>query len=205
MVNFNTNPTRIIMKRLLPFISIFSLLMGCSLFGCSAAETVKHSPVVPMGNYNSIAIAKFVSPEPAIGLRVAERLAVKFASAGYSVTKYEKLIKISGKDILTSTELSSADKAALKANSIKAVLYGTIDRYECVTEKKWSWTGYAPEKISLQSCSASLSIKIVDSSTGLTVWQTNRAYSEKAQDTTARMVMERVLTKIEDEIPKINH
>lgn len=192
------------MKTLQHFISFFFILTECLLIGCSSQETVKHAPVLPMGNCSSIAIAKFISPEPAIGQRVAARLAVKFSDAGYSVTHYEKLIKISGKNILTSAELTSVDKAVLQANGIKAVLYGTIDRYECRSENKLSWTGYAPEKITLQSCSASLSIRIVESSTGLTVWQTHEARSQKATDLTERMVMERVLTKIEDEIPKIN-
>ncbi|MBF0557846.1 MAG: hypothetical protein HQL08_03590 [Nitrospirae bacterium] len=191
------------MNRLLRLISIFFILICCSFIGCSAGEPIRQSPAMTMGEYSSIAVAKFVSPEPAIGQRVAERLAVKFAAAGYSVTRFEKLAKISGKDVLTSTALTPTDKAALQANGIKAVLYGAIERYECQSEQKWSWTGYAPEKVSLQSCSASLSIRIVDSSTGLTVWQTNGAHSEKAPDVTARMVMERVLTKIEDEIPQI--
>ena len=70
------------MKRFLPFITLFFVLANCS-----ARETVKPSPVAPMGNYSSITVAKFVSPEPAIGQRVAERLAVKLSAVGYAVTR----------------------------------------------------------------------------------------------------------------------
>ncbi len=157
-----------------------------------------------MQNYRAIAIAKFASPDLAIGQRVSERLAVKFEEDGFMVTHHEKLKKLSGKDILTSPELTPGDKAALQLNSIKAVLFGTIDRYECLTKKRWTWSGFAPEKEDIPVCSASLSIKVVDSATGETVWQTEGAASEEREDITARMVLEKVLTRIEDEIPKIN-
>jgi len=157
-----------------------------------------------MQNYSTLAIAKFVSPDPAIGQRVSERLAVKFAEAGFTVTRQEKLKKLTGKEVLNSTEPTPVDIAALRLNNIKAVLYGTIDRYECLTKKKRIWTGYAPEKKDIQFCSASLSIKVVDSIAGETVWQTQESASEETEDMTARLVLERVLTKIEDEIPKIN-
>jgi len=157
-----------------------------------------------MQNYSTIAIAKFVSPELAIGQRAAERIAVKFSEAGFTVTRYEKLKKLSGEDVLTSPKLTPGDKAVLQLNSIKAVLYGTIDRYECLTKKKRIWTGFAPEQKKTEFCSASLSIQVVDSDTGETVWQTQGAASEEKEDMTARMVIERVLTRIEEEIPKIN-
>jgi len=157
-----------------------------------------------MQNYSTIAIAKFVSPDPAIGQRVAERLAVKFSEAGFTVARHEKLKKLSGRDVLTSPNLTPVDKAVLKLNNIKAVLYGTLDRYECLTRKKWAWSGFKPEQKDIQSCSASLSIKVVDSAAGETVWQTHGAASEEREDLTARMVLEGVLTKIEDEIPNIN-
>lgn len=193
-------PGHLIMKKLLPFISSFFFI----LTACSPKAAVKLAPApVLTGNYSSIAVAKFVSPEPEIGQRVAERLAVKLTETGYSVTSFEKLRKTSRKNVLLSPELTQTDKAVLQTNGIGAVLYGTIDRYACSTGEKWSWTGFAPEKASFQSCTASLSIKIVDSSTGLTVWQTNDSHSEKSPDITARMVLERVLTHIEDEIPKI--
>ena len=176
------------------------VLMSCS----TSQQTVKQAPAAPMQNYSTIAIAKFVSPDLAIGQRVAERLAVKFAEDGFAVTRHEKLKKLSGKDILTSAKLTPDDKAVLHLNNIKAVLYGTIDRYECLSKKKRIWTGFAPEQEDIASCSASLSIQVVDSDTGETVWQTHGAASEEKEDMTARMVMEQVLTRIEDEVPKIN-
>ena len=188
------------MKRILPCILALMVFMGCS----TSQQTVKHAPAAPMQDYSTIAIAKFVSPDLAIGQRVAERLAVKFAEDGFTVMRHEKLKKLSGKDLLTSTQLTPDDKAVLRLNNIKAVLYGTIDRYECLTKKKRIWTGFAPEQESISSCSASLSIQVVDSNTGEIVWQTQGAASEDKEDMTARMVMERVLTKIEEEIPKIN-
>ena len=188
------------MKRILPCILALIVLMGCAI----SQETVKHVPAVQMQNYSTMAIAKFVSPDLAIGQRVAERLAVKFSEAGFTVTRYEKLKKLSGKDVLTSPELTPVDMAVLHLNKIKAVLYGTIDRYECLTKKKWRWSGFKPEQEDLEFCSASLSLKVVDSAAGDTVWQTQGAASEEKEDMTARMVLERVLTKIEDEIPKIN-
>jgi hypothetical protein len=188
------------MKRILPCILAFTALMSCS----TSQETVKHAPAVPMQNYSTIAIAKFVSPDLAIGQRVTERLAVKFAEAGFTVTRHEKLKKLSGKDILTSPKLTPGDKAVLNLINIRAVLYGTINHYECLSKKKRIWTGFAPEQEDVEFCSASLSIQIVDPDTGETVWQTQGAASEEKEDMTARIVMERVLTKIEDEIPKIN-
>jgi hypothetical protein len=188
------------MKRIPPCILALIVLISCS----TSQEAVKHTPAVPMQNYSTIAIAKFVSPELAIGQRVTERLAVKFAEAGFTVTRYEKLKKLSGKDVLTSPKLTPDDKAVLQLNNIKAVLYGTIDRYKCLTKKKRIWTGFAPEQENTEFCSASLSIQVVDSDTGEIVWQTQGAASEEKEDMTARMVMERVLTRIEEEIPKIN-
>lgn len=189
------------MNRILPvIISGLAFLTGCS----TSQQIVKHSPSVPMKNYDSIAIAKFVSPEPAIGQRASERLTVKFAEAGYKVTRHEKLKKLSGKDVLTSPDLSKTDMEILQANGIKAVLYGTIDRYECRNSTEWSWTGYAPEKVIFEVCSASLAIKVADAADGRTVWQTRGSYSQKAPDITARMAFERVLTAIEEEIPKID-
>lgn len=187
------------MKRILPCIAALIVLMSCS----TSRETVKHAPEAPMQNYSTIAIAKFVSPDPALGQRVAERLAVKFSEAGFTVTRYEKLKKLSGQDVLTSPKLTPVDKAVLQSNNIKAVLYGTLDRYECLTKKKWTWSGFKPEEKDIESCSASLSIKVVDSAAGATVWQTQEAASEEREDLTARMVLEGVLTKIEDEIPTI--
>ncbi len=121
---------------------------------------------------------------------------------------------------MTSGELLPADKTSLQANGIKAVVFGTIDRYDCRTQKEWTWTGFEPEKTSFDLCTASLSIRVVDAATGAIIWQTQEAHSEKApsmarqmvkeshakrkMSVTARMVMERVLTKVEDEIPKIN-
>jgi hypothetical protein len=173
-----------------------------------------------MENYSTLAMGKFVSPDLAIGQRVLERLVVKFSEAGYTVTNYEKLKKLSGKDVLTSAELTPTDKTVLQQNSIKAVVYGTIDRYDCRTQEDWTWTGFEPEKTSFDLCSASLSIRVVDAVTGAVIWQTQEAQSEKAPSMarqmvkeshakrkpsiTARMVMEKVLTRIEDEIPKIN-
>ncbi len=203
MLNFNNHSVFIdkdSMKRILPCILALIVLVSCS----SPKEIVKQGPAVPMEDYRSIAIAKFVSPDPAIGQRVSERLAVKFYESGFSVTRYEKLKKLSGRNVLTSPELTPDDKAVLESNNIEAVLYGTIDRYECLTKKKLTWTGYKPEKEDIESCSASLSIKVVDSATGETVWHTQGAASEEKPDMTARMVMERVLTRIEDEVPKIN-
>ncbi len=188
------------MKRILPCIWALTVLMGCA----SSKGTVKYSPSAPLENYSSIAIAKFVSPDPAIGQRVSERLAVKFSEAGFTVTRYEKLKRLSGKDVLTSPELTPGDKAVLRSNNIKAVLYGTLDRYECLPKKKLTWSGFKPEKEDIESCRASLSIKVVDSATGDTVWHTQGAASEQEEDMTARMVLERVLTRIEDEVPKIN-
>ena len=188
------------MKKIPPCILALIVLMSCA----TSKETVKQGRAVPMQNYRAIAIAKFVSPDLAIGQRASERLAVKFAESGFTVTRYEKLKKLSGKDVLASTKLTPVDKAVLQLNNIKAVLYGTIDRYECLTKKKWTWSGFKPEKEDIEFCSASLSIKIVDSATGGTVWQTQEAASEEKEDATARMVLERVLTRIEDEIPKIN-
>jgi curli biogenesis system outer membrane secretion channel CsgG len=188
------------MKRIPPCILALIVLISCS----TSQETVKHAPAVPMQNYSTIAIAKFVSPDLAIGQRVAERLAVKFAEAGFTVTRYEKIKKLSGRDILTSPELTPVEKAALQASGIKAVLYGNIDSYECQTQKEWTWTGFAPEKTSFEICRASLSIRVVDAATGEIIWQTQGANSEKAAKLTARMVMERVLSRIEEEIPKIN-
>ncbi len=188
------------MKRILPCILALIVLMSCS----TSKETVKQGPTAPMQNYRAIAIAKFISPDPAIGQRVSERLAVKFAEAGFTVTRYEKLKKLSGKDVLTTPELTPVDRDVLKLNNITAVLHGTIDRYECQPRKKLTWTGFKPEKKDIEFCSASLSIKVVDAAAGDTVWQTQGAASEESADLTARMVMERVLTRIEDEIPKIN-
>ena len=188
------------MKKILPCMLALSVLMSCA----TSQESVKHDPEVQMQNYSAIAIAKFVSPELAIGQRVSERLAVKFSEAGFTVTRYEKLKKLSGKDVLTSPKLTPDDMAVLRLNNIKAVLYGTIDRYECQTKKKRTWTGYAPEKKDIQFCSASLSIKLVDSAAGETVWQTQGSASEGTEEMTARLVLERALTRIEDEIPKIH-
>jgi len=203
MLNFNNHSAFIdkdAMKRILPCIFALIVLVSCS----SPKETVKQGPAVPMEDYRSIAVAKFVSPDPSIGQRVSERLAVKFYEAGFTVTRYEKLIKLSGRNVLTSPKLTPDDKAVLESNNINAVLYGTIDRYECLTKKKMTWSGYKPEKEDIESCSASLSIKVVDSATGETVWHTQGAASEEKPDMTARMVLERVLTRIEDEVPKIN-
>src|SRR5208337_1392845 len=186
------------MKRIPPCILALIVLMSCS----ASQETLKHAPMVPMQNYSAIAIARFVSPELAIGQRVSERLAAKFAEAGFTVTRYEKLKKQSGKEVLTSPELTPADQSVLHSAGIKAVLYGTIDRYECLTRKKWAWSGFAPEQVDIDFCSASLSIKVVDSAEGKTVWQTQGADSEEGEGMTARMVLERVLTRIEDEIPE---
>jgi|SRR5208283_3580454 len=188
------------MKRMPPCILALIVLMSCA----TSKKAVKQGPEAPMQNYRAIAIAKFVSPDLDIGLRVSERLAVKFSEAGFTVTRYGKLKKLSGKDVLISPRLTPVDKAVLHLNSIKAVLYGTIDRYECLARKKWTWSGFEPEKEDIEFCSASLSIKVVDSATGDPVWQTQETASEETEDTTARMVMERVLTKIEDEIPNVN-
>ncbi len=188
------------MKRITPCILALTFLISCG----TSKETVKQAPAVSMQNYRAIAIAKFASPDLAIGQRVSERLAMKFEEDGFMVTHHEKLTKLSGKDVLTSPRLTPGDKAVLQLNSIKAVLYGTIDRYECLPKKRWTWSGFAPEKEDIPVCSASLSIKVVDSATGAAVWQTKGAASEEREDITARMVLEKVLTKIEDEIPKIN-
>src|SRR5208337_2791182 len=107
-----------------------------------------------MQNYSTIAIAKFVSPDPAVGQRAAERLAVKFSEAGFTITRYEKLKKLSGKDVLTSPKLTPGDMAVLHLNNIKAVLYGTLDPYGCITRKKWIWRGFSPEKEDTEFCSA---------------------------------------------------
>ncbi len=200
MVNFNIT----MFSRNKKLLKLLCSVACIALISCASGQnSVKHAPVVPMQNYNTVTIAKFVSPDPAIGERVAARIAVRFAADGYSVTRRETLKKLSGKDLLISPELTPDDKALLKANGIKAVVYGTIDRYECQTQKEWTWTGFAPEKASFQFCRASFSIKVVDSVTGDIVWQTQGARSEKQPDETARMVLERVLTRIEDEIPKI--
>ena len=203
MLNFSNKSAfvdEVAMKRISPCMLALVVLMSCS----TSRETVKHAPAPPMDNYRPIAIAKFVSPDPAIGQRVSERLAAKLAEAGFTVTHHEKLKKLSGKDVLTSPGLTADDKSVLQLNHINAVLYGTIDRYECLTRKKWTWTGFKPEREDFQSCSASLSIKIVDPASGDIIWQTQGAASEEKQDMTARMILERVLTKIEDEIPKID-
>ncbi len=183
--------------KILYIIGLF-FLAGCSTLQNSGQQ----APAVSMQNYSTIAVAKFVSPVPSIGDRVAARLAIRLTADGYTVETLENLKKLSGIDILTSAELTPADKAVLEANGVKAVVYGTIDRYECKTLKEWSWTGFAPEKTETQLCHASLSVKIVDAATGDTVWQTHGDYSKKDTDITARMVLERVLTQIEDEIPK---
>ncbi len=203
MLNFGNQSSFIYegaMKRILPGILTLIVLMSCT----TSQETVRHAPAAPMQDYSDIAIAKFVSPELAIGQRVSERFAVKFAEAGFTVTHHEKLEKKYGKEVLTSPELTPADQSVLHSAGIKAVLYGTIDRYECLTRKKWAWSGFTPERVDIDFCSASLSIKVVDSAEGKTVWQTQGADSEEGEGMTARMVLERVLTRIEDEIPKIN-
>jgi hypothetical protein len=183
---------------------VLYILCIVALISCPAChETARHATALPLENYSTIAIAKFVSPDPAIGQRVAERLAVKFSEAGYTVVRHEKLKKLSGKDVLTSPELTTVDKDVLHSNGVKGVVYGTIDRYGCRTEKKTTWTGFAPEQIKVESCSASLSVKLIDPSAGAVVWQTEESNSEKDQNATARMVMERVLIKIEDEIPPV--
>ncbi|MBF0506295.1 MAG: hypothetical protein HQL09_05615 [Nitrospirae bacterium] len=186
--------------KILYIIGIF-FLAGCSTMQSSGT----HAPSVSMQKYSTIAVAKFVSPVPAVGDRVAARLVIRLAADGYTVANLENLKKLSGIEILTSPELTPADKAVMAANGINAVLYGTIDRYECKTLKEWTWTGFAPEKTENELCHASLSVKIVDAATGDTVWQSKEDYSHKDIDMTARMALERVLTRIEDEIPKINN
>src|SRR5208282_2568480 len=117
MLNFTKQSAFIgedFMNRIPPLIFALIVLMGCS----TSKETVRQGPAVPMQNYRAIAIAKFVSPVHAIGERVSERLAVKFAEAGYTVTRHEKLKKLSGKDVLTSANLTPVDKTVLHLNKI---------------------------------------------------------------------------------------
>jgi len=187
-------------------LKILNSIICCTiLIGCSTVENkATPIPAVSMQKYNTLAMTKFSSPDPAIGGRVAARLAVRFGAEGYTVIDPDKLRKISGKDVLMSSELTPTDKIVLEANGVKAVVYGTIEHYECKTLQEWTWTGFAPEKTDTELCNASLSVKVVDNVTNNIVWQAHESKSEKNPDATARMVLEKVLTKIEDEIPKIH-
>jgi len=180
-----------------------SILLILVLFtGCGGKYSTTNKSV-NLQDYRNIAVMNFDCPDASAGEKLAGKVAVRFARKGFNVLDERKLKKPANGTGKTGTSLSDDYKAALELNNVRAVVFGSIAKYECEASNAWTWTGFAPEKVEKRRCHASLSLKMVDPRSGETIWEAYDSQSEYARGMTEKGVLGIVLSRIEEEIPAV--
>lgn len=182
--------------------TFFSLIILLIITGCTAGSSELKQSAVLRG-YRDIAVIQFACPDAAVGQKTAGKIAHRFASRGFNIIDQGKLKKLADEERLSRSGLSEADKSALGGGGIKAVVFGVIEKYACEGNKAWTWTGRAPRQVEQSTCHASLSLKMVDTGSGKTLWEAYDSDSEDGEGMTAKTVLGIVLSRIEDKIPAI--
>ncbi len=172
------------------------------LAGCASEQGhVKQSADVQ--GYKNIAVIKFDSPDPIVGYKMTDKITVRFAGKGFNVLERSKLKKLINEEALVRAGLSESDKAALRSSGINALVFGSVDKYECETQKAWVWTDFAPAQIRKNDCRAAMSVRMVDINSGEVLWEAKKSHDENAEGMTAQTVLGIVLAWIEEKIPAI--
>jgi curli biogenesis system outer membrane secretion channel CsgG len=172
------------------------------LASCASGQShVKQSADIQ--NYKNIVVIKFDSPDPGVGYKMTDKIAVRFGSRGFNVLERSKLKKLINEEALVQSGLSASEKAALAGIGVNALILGSVDKYECEAKKAWTWTGFAPEQIRKGDCRASMSVRMVDINSGEVLWEAKKAHAENAEGMTAQTVLGIVLAEIEEVIPRI--
>lgn len=170
--------------------------------GCAGAHSHKN-PSADFKNYKNVAVIRFDSKDIDAGIKTAGKIAVRLGERGFNIFEQNKLKKLLDEDVVVKSGLTEADKSALKASGINAIVFGALTRYECETKKAWIWKGFAPEQIGKNKCHASLSVKMIDIVSGETIWEADDSQSEYEVKMTEAKVLGIVLSRIEDVMPGI--
>ncbi len=154
-------------------------------------------------NYKNIAVIKFDSPDPVVSYKMTEKISVRFANRGFNVLDRGKLKKLADEDALIQSGVSDPIRTALAGIGITGLVFGNVEKYDCESQKAWTWTGMSPERTTKEDCSAVMSVKLVDINSGEVIWKIRKSHSEYAEDMTAQTVLGIVLAEIEEEMPEI--
>jgi len=178
------------------------LFVLLTLTGCAAGKgRVVNSLFYK--DYKRIVVLGIEGPDAVIAGKTAERFVRKFERKGFTVIERSKLKKIAGEDILTRTTLKDEDRPLLENDGVRAFVVGSISTYECQKKKIWTWTGFAPEKDVTYTCQAALQLRMVDVRTGEVLWEAVKSHKETAEEMTARMALEIVIGKMDEELPRV--
>jgi hypothetical protein len=179
-------------------VKILLVLSAVAFMGCTMGNTYA-KPQNSLIPYNKIAVISFSNPkDAATGQEAADIVALEFTNHGYAVISSSQLIAMIDQSEVYSAGLTPDIKAKLKQSGIEAVVLGKVNEYSC------SNTGTAPTLLNItrkNTCSVTLTTKMVDINTGEIHWGTTIGDSQKGYDVTAKSVLISLAKKVDCTIP----
>lgn len=172
------------------------------LYGCAAKrESARHNNAIQ--DYRNIFVTPFICPDQEAGKIVSDKIARKFEYKGFSVLRLNKPKGIAKRDKESAEDLQEPDNKMLASRGVAALVVGSTTKYGCQPKKEWVWTGYAPKQLSINACTASVALKLVDIHSGTILWEAEASHSETAAGMIERIALEWALAKIGEKIPTL--
>lgn len=180
-----------------------TFLLSLSLMSCIYQPQSTHyvKPTMDFSKYKKIAIVRLESQDSSVGQEVADTIAISFSKRGYNVIERSQLRAIVDENIFIQSGITEDSKKALRIAGIEALVIGSVTKYDCTSERSAFVYQGIGASVTSNSCIASLSIKMVDVSTGDVLWTSQGSHSLKAAGMTAGKVMQEVIAEIEQSIP----
>jgi len=184
----------------------YAAIAYCLLFlilfinGCATAQSYTKQGT-DFSKYKKISVIKFDCSNPAVGQEVADIVALMFIKKNYNIVERSQLRAIIDENLIISSGLTDSAKSALKLAGINAVIVGSVTRYDCHPDKVVAMIGFTPIFLNTNNCHASLSLKMLDASTGEILWAANGSHAINDSHMTAYKVLQKVTDILEDQIP----
>lgn len=181
------------------FIVMLSFLF---LYGCATPQiSIQKNPGVDFSKYKKVAVIKFECRNPIVGQEVSDRIALSFMKKGYNVVERSQLKSIIDENAIIAAGLTEANRSALKLGGVNASVIGTVTRYDCEQSKSAFTTKGGTRVTTKNLCHVSISIKMLNVQTGDILWGGQGSYSLRGSNMTAGKVLEKLIDKMEVEIP----
>ena len=140
--------------------------------------------------------------DPTIGQEVADNIALEFLKKGYDVIERSQLESIINEEKLRQYGLTDSARFKLHTSGINAIVVGSVTSYKCIPRKApMIYMGRLYGVVDTNSCTASLSCKMLDIMTSKLVWTANGSHSASAMGMTANKVLQQVINIISQKIP----